>query len=248
MSALQTSLPVIRPAVRSRPFRRKPRHAAAASAHSLPSKSVRPGATLPLRAAESDWLLVQQAMAGDSPARERIFASHVTMLRRIAFNILRNKEDAEDAVQDGLCKAFVRLQSFQGRSAFSTWLTRIIINSALMIRRTGIRHPEPSLDEILECQPERLQQGIVDARPNPEEICATTEIQRLTEKQVLQLPQGLRAAFQLRGMEGMSAADSIQALGIHKSAFKSRMLRARRKIAEGLRHSLQCPVGDLPAA
>ena len=56
-------------------------------------------------------------------------------LQRTALAILRNKEDAEDAVQDALCRAYIRLQSFQGKSSLSTWLTRIVINSALMIRR-----------------------------------------------------------------------------------------------------------------
>ena len=82
-----------------------------------------------------EWVLVQQSMAGDTLSLEKLFAAHSARLYRTALSVLRNKEDAEDAVQDGLCSAYTKLGSFQGRSSFSTWLTRIVINSALMNRR-----------------------------------------------------------------------------------------------------------------
>ncbi len=187
-----------------------------------------------------EWSLIQQAIGGDSRAQKQIFTCCTAKLHRTAFAILHNKEDAEDAVQEGLCKAYRKLRSFQGRSSLSTWLTRIVINSALMIRRKKNSRPEASLDEILNGQPERLYR-IVDRRPNPEEICTTTEIHRLVEKQVRQLSPGLRASVQLCDLDGLSPADSIQALGIQKSAFKSRISRARQKLAAGLRQSLQPP-------
>ena len=192
-------------------------------------------------AAAKDWKLVQQAIAGDSNAQEQLFATYTARLYRTAFAMLGNKEDAEDAVQDGLCRAYARLRSFQGRSSFFTWLTRIVINSALMTRRTKNGHPEASLDEIIDGQPERLQHGIVDAGPNPEEICTTTEINWLVEEQIRQLPPGLRAAFQLCGLGGLSAADSSETLGINKNAFKSRISRARQKLVAALQPSLQMP-------
>ena len=194
-------------------------------------------------AVSEEWSLIQQAIGGDSRAQKQIFSSDTAKLRRSAFAILRNKEDAEDAVQEGLCKAYRNLQSFQGRSSLSTWLTRIVINSALMIRRRKNSRPEASLDDILDDKPERLQHRIVDKRPNPEQICTTTEIYGLVEEQVRQLSPGLRASIQLCDLDGLSPADSIEALGIHKSAFKSRLSRARQKLAERLRQSLQSPSG-----
>src|SRR5208337_1173120 len=83
----------------------------------------------------TEWAIVQKAIAGDTEAQEHLFARHRPRLYRTAVALLRNKEDAEDAVQDGLCKAYTHLRSFQGRSSFSTWLTSIVINSALMSRR-----------------------------------------------------------------------------------------------------------------
>ena len=95
----------------------------------------------------NEWAVVQQAIAGNADAQERLFAGHTRRLYRTVFALLNNKEDAEDALQEGLCKAFTSLRSFQGRSSFSTWLTRIVINSALMARRRRSAHPEASLDE-----------------------------------------------------------------------------------------------------
>jgi RNA polymerase sigma-70 factor (ECF subfamily) len=159
----------------------------------------------------------------------------------MAFAILRNREDAEDAVQDGLCRAFANLQSFQGRSSFSTWLTRIVINSSLMIRRKRNGRSEASLDELIDNRPEQLQYKIVDAGPNPEQICASVEMRALVEKQVRQLPAGLQTAFQLYGLDHRSAVETMQTLGIGTSAFKSRISRARRKLENGLRQTVRPP-------
>jgi RNA polymerase sigma-70 factor (ECF subfamily) len=196
-----------------------------------------------LRFASEDWALVQQAIAGDQVSLDKLFTAHATRLYRTAFRVLRNKEDAEDAVQDGLCSAYTKLRLFRGQSAFSTWLTRIVINSALMIRRrkTGGR-TEVSLDEILENQPGRVVPGTVDLQPDPEEICRVTQLNELLKEAIQKLPAAVQRAFELREVEGLSAAESMQALGIRKNAFKSRILRARRRLAAALQHSLQAPV------
>jgi RNA polymerase sigma-70 factor, ECF subfamily len=185
-----------------------------------------------------EWAFIQRAMDGDSAAAERIFDHHAPKLYRIAFRILHNKEDAEDAVQDSLCRAYAKLQSFQGRASFPTWLTRIVINSALMVRRRRNCRPETSLEEILDARPHRLQGKVVDAALDPEHICSDTEIHRLLEKQLSQLPTRLRAAFQLRELDGLSASDSCRLLGIRKNAFKSRISRARQKLRRALQKSL----------
>ncbi|MGD0470797.1 MAG: sigma-70 family RNA polymerase sigma factor [Terriglobales bacterium] len=197
------------------------------------------GGIVARRALGKEWAVVQQAIAGDPHAQEHLFARHTGRLYRTAFALLHHKEDAEDAVQDGLYKAYTNLRSFQGRSSFSTWLTRIVINSALMtLRRRRVR-PEASLDEILESQPGRLARGVVKARPDPEKICAAIQIHALVEGQVDQLPAAMRAAFRVAGMDGLSARESSQALGISVGAFKSRIHWARRKLACRLQHHLR---------
>jgi RNA polymerase sigma-70 factor (ECF subfamily) len=186
-----------------------------------------------------EWVVVQQAIAGNVDAQERLFSPHMGRLYRTAFGVLRNKEDAEDALQDGLCKAYTSLSSFQGRSSFYTWLTRIIINSALMTRRRKSNHREVSLDEIFNNEPEPVPHRIVDPRPDPAEICAAIEINTLVEKHFCQLPLALGEVFRLRAIYGLSAKESSQALGIPASAVKSRIFRARRKLASGLQQSLE---------
>ena len=182
-----------------------------------------------------DWKLVQQAIAGDSRAREELFATHAARLYRTAFSVLRNKEDAEDAVQNSLGNAFLNLRSFKGRSSFSTWLTRIAINSALMIRRRRAAHVEASLDEMAEIQPEQLRLRIVHSGPTPEDVCAANQNHELLSQQVRQLPSAIRVAFQLRVLKGLSAADTCLALGIGNAALKARIFRARHMLADTLR-------------
>lgn len=184
-----------------------------------------------------EWAIVQQAIAGNAVAQEHLFARYTSKLYRTAFALLNNKEDAEDALQDCLCKAFINLSSFQGRSSFSTWLTRIVINSALMARRKKSLHPEASLDEILESEPAQLPLGVVDPKPDPEKIYAEMEINALVEEHVLQLPTALQAAFRLRAIYGFSANETSQTLDIPASAVKSQILRARRRLARGLQQS-----------
>lgn len=166
-----------------------------------------------------------------------LFARHRNRLYRTALAVLHKKEDAEDAVQNGLLQAYTSLRSFQGRSSFSTWLTRIVINSALMTRRKNSARPEASLEEILDSQPLRLARRVVDARPDPERACAAIEANALLEAHVRQLPSSLQAAFRLRAVNGLSARELSQVLGIRVSACKARFSRARRKLQGGLKQS-----------
>ncbi len=155
------------------------------------SRPVNSGRTAAPRDLGKEWAVVQQAIAGNVDAQEHLFAPHVRKLYRTVLALLKNKEDAEDALQEGLCKAFTSLRSFQGRSSFSTWLTRIVINSALMARRRKSAHPEASLDEMLDYQPQQMPRGFVDPRPDPEELYVQTEFNTWIEGHVSQLPPGI---------------------------------------------------------
>jgi RNA polymerase sigma factor (sigma-70 family) len=149
------------------------------------------------------------------------------------------KEDAEDAVQDGLCKAYTHLRSFQGRSSFSTWLTSIVINSALMTRRRRRAHPEHSLDDILESNSEPSSCRRADAQSDPETVCLERQLNELLDKQLLQLRPSLKVAFRLRAIHGFSLQESSEALGISVSAVKARLFWARRMLARGLQRPLR---------
>jgi RNA polymerase sigma-70 factor, ECF subfamily len=198
-----------------------------------------------------DWVVVQQALSGDYGSQDKLFAAHTARLYRTAFAVLRNKEDAEDAVQDGLCSAYAKLRSFEGRSSFSTWLTRIVINSALMNRRRKVARPEISLDQILSNQEGWLAQRIVDMRSDPEELCSCTEIYGFVEKEIQRLPEKTQRAFRLHEIDGLSTTESSRVLGINKNGFKSQMFRARRKLKDALQRlrlpPVQTVIGQLAA-
>ncbi len=188
-----------------------------------------------------EWPLVQRAIAGDANALELLVAPNLGRLYRVAFAILRNKEDAEDALQESLCKAYLRLSSFQGRSSFSTWLTRIVINTALMALRRQRRreiHLEYSLDDIRHDQEAWPARSAVDHRPDPERICAIVELNALIKEQILKLPASERDVFLYYAINGHSVMESSRAFDIPEATLKSKIFRTRRKLARGLQHSL----------
>ena len=199
-----------------------------AGSSSRPSKTDRTAAP---RDMGREWAVVQEAIAGDASAHEQLFAPSMRSLYRAVLAVLQNKEDAEDALQEGWCKAFTSLRSFEGRSSFSTWLTRIVVNSALMARRRKLTHPEASLDEMQGYRPVQLPRGVVDARPDPEELYAATEFNARVEEHVSQLPAARQMAIRLHALYGFPAPHSGKALGISASAIKSRIFRARLKLA-----------------
>jgi RNA polymerase sigma-70 factor (ECF subfamily) len=240
MGALQTSLGGTS-ATAGTLFRATSQRRASTSAASRARKSQAFDRNDASPVAREEWDLVQQAIAGNSDAQEHLFKTYTPRLFRTAFAVLRNKEDAEDAVQDSWYRAYRNLGSFQGRSAFSTWLTRIAMNSALMRRRRKKVRTEASLDEILDSQSGSLLDGVVAEGPNPEEICVATEMNSLIEQQLRELSPGVEAAFRLREIAGYSTMESVQALGIHRSAFKSRVMRARHKLADALKQSILRP-------
>jgi RNA polymerase sigma-70 factor, ECF subfamily len=176
--------------------------------------------------------LIQQVIAGESEAQTRLFETYTPRLYRIAFNVLRNKEDAEDAVQDGWCRAYSKLYTFARRSSLSTWLTRIVINSALMIRRKNRHQVYQMLDEASNDQ--SVRRCLVDDQATPEQACRNTEMNGLLARQIDLLPSTTRTAFVLFDVEGFTTAESTKMLGINNGALKSRVRRARRRLARNI--------------
>ena len=184
-------------------------------------------------AASQEQELIRRVIAGDSEAQTRLFATHTAKLYRIALKVLGNKEDAEDAVQDGLCRAYSKLHTFQGRSSLSTWLTQIVINSALMTLRRNKHHLQTSLDGTSDDQ-NILLHNLVDGRPNPEKACINAEMNSLLAEQIRRLPPTTQQAFLLCYVEGRSRSESVELFGVSSAALKSRVNRACRKLASAL--------------
>ncbi len=185
--------------------------------------------------------LIRRAMEGDSEAQDQLFACYRTRLYRLAFRLLRCREEAEDAVQDGLLLAYKNLASFQGRSLFSTWLTRIVVNAALVRMRRQRARPEFFLQETT--SEERCPiRNVVDSHPDPEQACAYSETRRLVKGALAELSPSIRSAFQLRELQDLSNSEAAEISGVQVGAFKSRISRARSQLAERLSPETLAPL------
>ena len=176
-----------------------------------------------------DSHIVRRALVGDSNALSTLFTRYGERLYRTSFSLLRNKEDAEDALQDGLLSAYMNLRSFEGRSQFATWLKRVVINAALMKRRRLRTRPSLSLDEF-DATDVAPRLSIGTNRPDPEELVARFETRNAVLDAINQLSPPLRSAFRLRHIQGLSTREAARAEGVKISVIKSRLLRARRRL------------------
>lgn len=187
---------------------------------------------------ENEGELLRHAVAGDQAALEALFRQNQRALYQTALRLLGNADDAEDALQEGLLAAYRNLQRFQGRSRFSTWLTRIVINAALMQRRHRRAHPALSLDEGVGEGQLPLSEWFADGGPSPEELCAGHELSERLQQNLDDLSPLLRHAFELRELEGFSADEAAKALGVSRNTLKARLWRARQQLEARLHHVL----------
>ena len=139
-------------------------------------------------------------------------------------------------MQQSFQKAFTHLRNFEGRSAFSTWLTRIAINEALMFaRRTrGLR--EVLLDDVNENEEAATAMEVPDSSPNPEAIYSQRESAEMLALAMNELPAGTRRAIQLRELDGRSSEETARIMGISEAALKGRTFHGRKKLRERLQH------------
>jgi len=183
--------------------------------------------------------LVDLILKGDKAALNSLLETYRPMLYWQALRIVRNAEDAEDVIQDAFLKALCHLNQFERRSKFSTWLTRVVINTALMARRSkrsvrgGSRNVPLSTEKDEHIEPIE----IADSRPDPEQICASSEIGAAMSEQLDRLSPSLRPAFELHFIHGLSCEEASVNLGISTSAAKTRVRRARRQLASRLNHA-----------
>ena len=165
-----------------------------------------------------------QVTGEETGAPDTWYRVHAERLFSTAHRITRNHEDAEDAVQDALLSAFLHLQNFQGRSTFSTWLTRIGINSALMILRKKRNSREVSAQDSSEGD---TVWQVKDSAPDPEEQYADQERRRLLRQAIADLRPSIRRPLQLQTLQGYSAEKMASEIGISLSAAKARLFHAK---------------------
>ena len=182
-----------------------------------------------------DAELARRCAARDPAAVRQLVTANNQRLFRAAWSILKDRTDAEEAVQSAYLKAFAGIDRFEGRSSLSTWLTRIVINEALERLRSSRRRIAQFEAEgvvVLDSYRDMLMRGSDSAAPDA--AAARGQLRALIESAVAQLPAPFRSVFVLREVEGMSVEETAEALGIPPATVKTRMLRARRKLQDAL--------------
>jgi RNA polymerase sigma-70 factor (ECF subfamily) len=179
---------------------------------------------------------LQRALNGDREALGHLFASQTPQLYRAALRILGKPQDAEEALQDGFLSAIRHLGEFECRSGFSTWLTRIVINVALMRLRKGRREVLTSFDPSHERDQVDLAVTVIDPRPNPEEIYQWKERFLMFERNLRKLPPRYQSILWLKDVMEMSTQEAAELLDMKPATFKSARHRARLRL--GVRRCL----------
>ena len=173
-------------------------------------------------------ILVKKSKEGDFEAFEELVNLHEKHVYNIAWNMLRNQEDAEEVLQETFIKAYNKLNQFEGRSKFSTWLYRIATNEALMIIRKKNPVQPVSLDEpIDDGYKTKIRRELIDWKENPQDIYLKKELKEKIDYIIYSLPEDYRSVFVLRDIQGFSGEKVSEILSITIPAVKARLHRAR---------------------
>ena len=173
---------------------------------------------MPVSADDEDRLIAR-ARGGDQAAFGVLAERHSAQLRRVLYRITRDRELSEDALQEALTRAWLNIDRFEGRSRFSTWLTRIGINEAYDALR-------PARPQTLELD-DQVGERVPGWGNQPDAIFESREFLTAIDHALGQLPLDYRTAVTLRDVEGLSAAEAAEILGIGERALKSRLHRGR---------------------
>jgi RNA polymerase sigma factor (sigma-70 family) len=174
----------------------------------------------------NDDFLVEAAQAGQEWAFVELCSRYSKRVFNTIYSVTKNREDAEDALQDSLMRAFQHLQQFDGRSSFATWFTRIGINSALMILRKKRIRQETSMDVTTEGEGWHTWQ-LADPAADPEHSYVGHERSRHLRRAIGHLPNTLRSVVERGQLEGHSMKQIARTMGISIPATKSRLARAK---------------------
>jgi RNA polymerase sigma-70 factor (ECF subfamily) len=179
--------------------------------------------------------LVTAARGGHTEAFDQLWQCHAKRILRTACRITRNHADAEDALQDSLLKAFVHIGDFDGRSSFSSWLTRIAINSALMILRKKRSALELSLDDPGTQEKYLASAALADRAPDPEAGFARRQEEQILQAAIRELRPSIRQAVELQKLKGHPLAETAQMMGLSITATKSRLYHAKTELRQSLK-------------
>jgi RNA polymerase sigma-70 factor (ECF subfamily) len=182
-----------------------------------------------------DLALARRCAARDAAAIRQVVTVNNQRLFRAAWTVLKDRGEAEEAVQAGYLKAFAHIGEFGGRSSLSTWLTRIVVNEALARLRSARRRNSQLAKRgiaVLDEYREALMRGSQPEAPDSE--MARRQLRAMIERAVAALPDSFRAVFVLREVEGLSIEETAEVLDILPATVKTRLLRARRRLQDEL--------------
>jgi RNA polymerase sigma-70 factor, ECF subfamily len=187
----------------------------------------------------ADEELVGAAKKGDELSFESLAKRHQRRIFALAFRYTRVREDAEDIVQETFQKAFVHLQKFEGKSSFSTWLTRIAINEALMLLRRRRALREVPADDSSGDHGTTPGPDPADASPDPEATYLQKEEARIVSAAIRHLRPGMRRAVELRELGDLSTQETARRMGLSVAATKGRVFHARKELGRALRRHVK---------
>jgi RNA polymerase sigma-70 factor, ECF subfamily len=188
---------------------------------------------------QEDAALVAAAKAGDAHAFGLLVQRHERKIFSVAQRMTRNREDAEDVAQQCFQRAFIHLRKFEGESLFSTWLTRIAINEALMVLRRKRGSREVPMAESITEDETVLPLDFPDSGPNPEDSCLQREQERILSAAVNELTPGMREVIELRELGELSTGETAQVMGLSVGAVKARVFHGRRKLHKTLKRYVE---------
>jgi RNA polymerase sigma-70 factor (ECF subfamily) len=175
--------------------------------------------------------LLSAAKSGDSRAFVELCEPHFKKILAKLYSIMKNREDAEDALQDTLLQAFIHIEQFEGRSSFSSWLTRIAINQALMALRKR-RRLTIQIDHVGDDSDTWQNWELwVQTTETPESYYVQLEREEMLRVAILSLSPTFREVLEMRHAQSRSPIEIARALGISLPAVKSRLSRARKAVA-----------------
>jgi len=184
---------------------------------------------------DEEAALVFAAKSGNGQALEILIKRYQRRILAIARRFTRIQEDAEDIAQQSFQKAFVHLHRFKGKSSFSTWLTRIAINEALMLLRRGRSLREVSIDDLSGNEESALRLEMPDSRAGPESAFLHDERSRILSAAMDKLTTRTRTAIELRELGELSTKEAARVMGLSVEAVKGRVFQGRKKLSQVLK-------------
>jgi RNA polymerase sigma-70 factor (ECF subfamily) len=191
---------------------------------------------------EAHNVAVTRAEVIGTKAFEEMFAASRQKFVATAHAILRNREDAEDAVQNAFLSAYLHLGSFEGRSALRTWFTRVVLNAALMIQRKRKPWVIQSLSENSNSRELNGTENIPASDPDPEMVNAERETFECINGILGKMKPVLRQAFTMTYYDELSGPEASAMLGVSAGTFKARLFRARRQLSNEAQRALEIPI------